>query len=63
MKKLLIIALILLLLAPSSLGAGNSEHSRNPEFIVILNPHIDCEARIITFSTNPPSMECFNFDF
>ncbi len=63
MKKLLVIALILLILTPSSLGIGNSEHSKNPEFIVILNPHIDCEYRIINFSTTPPSMKCFNFDF
>ena len=62
MKKLFVIALILLLLVPSSLGQPN-EHSSKPEIIKILNPHAKCNLKIISFTTVPVTIKCFNFDF
>ena len=63
MKKILIIALILLLLASSSLGMPNNEHSRRPETIIIELPFPDCHNISINFTTIPPVIKCFNFDF
>jgi len=62
MKKLLVIALILLLLVPASAVEPN-EHSNKPEIIKILNPHAKCNLKVIYFTTMPVTIKCFNFDF
>ena len=63
MKKLLAIALILLLLASNSFGMPNNEHSRRPETIIIQLPFPECESLFINFTSIPPVIKCFNFDF
>lgn len=62
MKKLLVIALILLLLVPGSIAEPN-EHSKKPLSIVIPVRFDDCNALVINFITTPPTIKCLNFDF
>lgn len=61
MKKLLVIALILLVLASNSFGLP--EQARKPETIKIFLGFPDCDIKVINFTVTPPAIKCLNFDF
>jgi len=60
MKKLLVIALILLILASNSFGVP--DQARKPETINIPLGFPHCDIKVINFTTTPPTIKCVIFD-